>query len=65
MPGWVGAEVLAEAERLRLEPSLLELYKDELQAAVVLAYLRPEVDAEHGYLVARAVGILVLLASLQ
>ena len=58
--GVLRAEVLAEAERLRLEPCLLELYKDELQAAVVLAYLRPEVDAEHGYLIARAVGILVL-----
>ena len=57
--GILRAEILAEAQRLRLKPRLLELYQYKVAAAVRLPNLRREVDAEHRNLVARAVGVLM------
>jgi len=53
------AEVLSEAERLRLQPCLLQFNEDEMLAAVFLANRGSEVDAEHRERVALVVGILV------
>ncbi len=58
--GILRAQVLAETQCLRLEPGLLQFYEHKLQAAVILAHLRSEVYAEHGYLVAAAIRVLVL-----
>ena len=58
--GILRTEILAKTQCLRLKPGLLKLYQYEFQAAVVLANLRAEVDAEHGYLVTCAVGVFML-----
>ena len=53
------AEVLAEAQCLRLEPCLLQLYEDEMLRAVVAADARAEVYAQHRHPIALVVDILV------
>ncbi len=53
------AQVLPEAQRLRLQPCLLQLYKDEMLAAVALPDGSREVDTKHGNLVTRLIGVFV------
>ena len=53
------AQVLAEAQGLRLQPGLLHLYQDEALAAVGLAHRGTEVDAEHRQGIALAVAVFV------
>ena len=57
--GVLRAEILSEAKGLCLQPCLLQF--DEYQALrpVVLADACPEVDAEHGNVVPKAIGVLV------
>ena len=55
----VNTQVLAETERLRLEPGLLEFYQNEMLAAVVFTYRRTEINAEHRQRVALVISILV------
>ena len=57
--GILGSEILPEAQGLGLQPSLLQLDENQAQRPVVLADARPEVDAEHGDVVAVAIGVLV------
>ena len=58
--GILRTEVLAETQRLRLQPCLLQFYEHQFQASVVLAHLGSEVDAEHRDLVTRTVGVFML-----
>ena len=55
----LSAQILAEAQCLRFQPCLLQLYKDDLHAAVVLSNLRSEVDAEDRQCVALLIGVLM------
>ena len=56
----MGAKILAEAQCLCLQPCLLQLYQNQLQASVFLPNLGSEVNAEHRNLVTRTVGIFML-----
>ena len=58
--GILRTKVLAETKSLRLKPRLLKFYQHKLQASIILTDLRTEVNAEHGNLVTRTVGIFVL-----
>ena len=52
-------KILAEAQRLRLNPSLLKLYEYLLLLAVIIANDGGKVDAEHRNVFLRHVGMLV------
>ena len=55
----LSGQIAAEAKRLGVYPSLLKLYEDETNRAVILLDLGGEVDAEHRNLVASHVGMLM------
>ena len=55
----LGGEILAEAKCLCVKPCLLQLDENQPHGAIVLPHAGGEVDAEHGYLIAGDVGMLV------